>query len=568
MNEKYNTLSLVELKAIVKAQGIKNTSSMRKAQLVQILCDLEEQQNRQNEKENGQGDAKAAAVDVQEKAQEPAPDTGVSPEVPRDRSTSLSAPQERRGSSAPYEKTNGTYEKANGTYEKAPAARERSAGTAYEKRTAPSAAGTAPVHPAPAPAHTASAPAESRERSYRPARNVRTETGHRGDDYHMEPALEELDSGNMAHGILEVMPDGFGFIRCENYLPGDNDIYVSPAQIRRFNLKTGDIIEGNIKIKLPTEKFSALLFVRAVNGFHPSEASRRKNFEDMTPIFPNSRIFLETERASVPMRIVDLVSPIGKGQRGMIVAPPKTGKTTLLKQIAKSVHSNYPDMNMIILLIDERPEEVTDIKEYIEGDNVEVIYSTFDELPEHHKRVSEMVLERAKRLVEHKKDVVILLDSITRLARAYNLTVPPSGRTLSGGLDPAALHMPKKFFGAARNMREGGSLTVLATALVETGSKMDDVVYEEFKGTGNMELVLDRRLSEKRIFPAIDIARSGTRREELLLSREELEATYLMRKALSGMKSDEALERIIEMFMRTRSNKDFIAAIKRTKLVQ
>lgn len=568
MNEKYNTLSLVELKAIVKAQGIKNTSSMRKAQLVQILCDLEEQQNRQNEKENGQGDAKAAAVDVREKAQEPAPDTSVSPEVPRDRSTSLSAPQERRGSSAPYEKTNGTYEKANGTYEKAPAARERSAGTAYEKRTAPSAAGTAPVHPAPAPAHTASAPAESRERSYRPARNVRTETGHRGDDYHMEPALEELDSGNMAHGILEVMPDGFGFIRCENYLPGDNDIYVSPAQIRRFNLKTGDIIEGNIKIKLPTEKFSALLFVRAVNGFHPSEASRRKNFEDMTPIFPNSRIFLETERASVPMRIVDLVSPIGKGQRGMIVAPPKTGKTTLLKQIAKSVHSNYPDMNMIILLIDERPEEVTDIKEYIEGDNVEVIYSTFDELPEHHKRVSEMVLERAKRLVEHKKDVVILLDSITRLARAYNLTVPPSGRTLSGGLDPAALHMPKKFFGAARNMREGGSLTVLATALVETGSKMDDVVYEEFKGTGNMELVLDRRLSEKRIFPAIDIARSGTRREELLLNREELEATYLMRKALSGMKSDEALERIIEMFMRTRSNKDFIAAIKRTKLVQ
>ena len=371
----------------------------------------------------------------------------------------------------------------------------------------------------------------------------------------------------MANGILEVMQDGFGFIRCENYLPGDNDIYVSPAQIRRFNLKTGDIIEGNIKIKLPTEKFSALLFVRAVNGFHPSEATRRPNFEDMTPIFPNSRILLETERASVPMRIVDLVSPIGKGQRGMIVAPPKTGKTTLLKQIAKSVHSNHPDMNMIILLIDERPEEVTDIKEYIEGDNVEVIYSTFDELPEHHKRVSEMVLERAKRLVEHKKDVIILLDSITRLARAYNLTVPPSGRTLSGGLDPAALHMPKKFFGAARNMREGGSLTVLATALVETGSKMDDVVFEEFKGTGNMELVLDRKLSEKRIFPAIDIARSGTRREELLLSKDELEAAYMMRKALGGMKSDEALERILEMFMRTRSNKDFITAIKRTKFL-
>ena len=362
------------------------------------------------------------------------------------------------------------------------------------------------------------------------------------------------------------MADGFGFIRCENYLPGDNDVYVSPAQIRRFNLKTGDIVEGNLKIKTPTEKFSALLYVRRVNGLPPSEAVKRSNFEDMTPIFPNQRIRLETERSSVPMRIVDLVSPIGKGQRGMIVSPPKTGKTTLLKQIAKSIHKNYPDMNMIILLIDERPEEVTDIKEYIEGENVEVIYSTFDEMPDHHKRVSEMVLERAKRLVEHRKDVVILLDSITRLARAYNLTVPPSGRTLSGGLDPAALYMPKKFFGAARNMREGGSLTVLATALVDTGSKMDDVVFEEFKGTGNMELVLDRKLSEKRIFPAIDIPKSGTRREELLLEKDELDAVYLMRKALNGLKADEALEHILDMFVRTRNNKEFIANIKRTKI--
>ena len=337
--------------------------------------------------------------------------------------------------------------------------------------------------------------------------------------------------------------------------------------ICRFNLKTGDIVEGNLKIKGTTEKFSALLYVRKVNGLHPSEAVRRSNFRRMTPIFPNERIRLESERTSVPMRMVDLVSPIGKGQRGMIVSPPKTGKTTLLKQIAKSIHKNHPDMNMIILLIDERPEEVTDIKEYIEGDNVEVIHSTFDELPEHHKRVSEMVLERAKRLVEHKKDVVILLDSITRLARAYNLTVPPSGRTLSGGLDPAALHMPKKFFGAARNMREGGSLTVLATALVETGSKMDDVVFEEFKGTGNMELVLDRRLSEKRIFPAVDIQRSGTRREELLLDKDELEAVYMMRKALGGMKSEEALEHILDMFMRTRNNREFIANIKRTKII-
>ena len=298
----------------------------------------------------------------------------------------------------------------------------------------------------------------------------------------------------------------------------------------------------------------------------PYEAQRRGKFENMTPVFPDSRINLETPNAPVSMRIMNLVSPIGRGQRGMIVSPPKTGKTTLLKQVAKAIHTNYPDMQMIILLIDERPEEVTDIKEYIEGNNVEVIYSTFDETPEHHKRVSEMVLERAKRLVEHKKDVVILLDSITRLARAYNLTVPPSGRTLSGGLDPAALHMPKKFFGAARNMREGGSLTVLATALVETGSKMDDVVFEEFKGTGNMELVLDRKLSEKRIFPAINIPRSGTRREELLLSKEELEGMYVMRKALGGMKSEEALEQILDMFMNTKDNTEFVNMIRHTKM--
>ena len=380
------------------------------------------------------------------------------------------------------------------------------------------------------------------------------------------PGYGQLDSGMMANGILEVIPEGFGFIRCENYMPGNNDVYVSPAQIRRFNLRTGDIICGNIKVKTEKEKFSALLYIRTVNGMPPYEAQRRGKFENMTPVFPDSRINLETPNAPVSMRIMNLVSPIGRGQRGMIVSPPKTGKTTLLKQVAKAIHTNYPDMHMIILLIDERPEEVTDIKEYIEGNNVEVIYSTFDETPEHHKRVSEMVLERAKRLVEHKKDVVILLDSITRLARAYNLTVPPSGRTLSGGLDPAALHMPKKFFGAARNMREGGSLTVLATALVETGSKMDDVVFEEFKGTGNMELVLARKLSEKRIFPAINIPRSGTRREELLLSKEELEGMYVMRKALGGMKSEEALEQILDMFMHTKDNTEFVNMIRHTKM--
>lgn len=379
--------------------------------------------------------------------------------------------------------------------------------------------------------------------------------------------MEQLDSGETKEGILEVLPDGYGFIRCDNYLPGENDVYVSPAQIRRFNLKTGDIVAGNTRVRSQTEKFSALLYIKAVNGFHPVEAQKRKKFEDLTPVFPNSRIHLETPGAGVAMRMVDLISPIGKGQRGMIVSQPKTGKTTLLKQVAKAITRNHTDMKLIILLIDERPEEVTDIKESIEGKNVEVIYSTFDELPENHKRVSEMVIERAKRLVEHKQDVVILLDSITRLARAYNLTVQPSGRTLSGGLDPAALHMPKKFFGAARNMREGGSLTILATALVDTGSRMDDVVFEEFKGTGNMELVLDRNLSEKRIFPAIDLPRSSTRREDLLLNQQEMEATYLMRKALGGLKSDEALERIIDMFIKTKSNAEFIEIIKKTKIV-
>lgn len=465
MNDKYATLSLIQLKELAKSQGVKNVSTMRKAQLVQLMGELEEKYNRE----------KAAK---------------------------------------------------NKDSEKTPVSAERT--------------------------------------------DLRSERGPETSDdgeIRMDSSLEALDSGQMACGILEVLSDGYGFIRCENYLPGPNDVYVSPAQIRRFNMKTGDIIGGNIRVKTQNEKFSALLYVKSVNGFHPAEATRRMNFEDMTPVFPDERIRLETVRSGIPMRIMDLVSPIGKGQRGMIVSPPKTGKTTLLKQIAKAVTVNNPDMNLIILLIDERPEEVTDIRESIVGENVEVIYSTFDELPEHHKRVSEMVLERAKRLVEHKKDVVILLDSITRLARAYNLTVPPSGRTLSGGLDPAALHMPKKFFGAARNMREGGSLTVLATALVETGSKMDDVVFEEFKGTGNMELVLDRKLSEKRIFPAVDIVKSGTRRDDLLLDPQEREGVENMRRALNGMRSDEAVENILNMFAHTRTNADFINLVRKNRIL-
>ena len=384
-----------------------------------------------------------------------------------------------------------------------------------------------------------------------------------------KPALDmsQLDSGIRVSGILEVLPDGYGFIRSNHYLPGENDVYVSPSQIRKFGLKTGDIIEGNTRVKTVQEKFSALLYLTGINGMQPSEAVKRYNFEDMTPIFPNQRLRVERGSKEVSMRIVDLISPIGKGQRGMIVSPPKAGKTTLLKSIAQSLLEHDPDLHLIVLLIDERPEEVTDIKEAILGTNVEVVYSTFDEQAEHHKRVSEMVIERAKRLVEHQNDVVILLDSITRLARAYNLVVPPSGRTLSGGLDPAALHMPKRFFGAARNMREGGSLTILATALVDTGSKMDDVVYEEFKGTGNMELVLDRKLSEKRVFPAIDIPKSGTRREDLLLDPEEQEAVYIMRKALNGMKSDEAVENILNMFVRTKDNKEFVQLVKKQKYI-
>ena len=382
-----------------------------------------------------------------------------------------------------------------------------------------------------------------------------------------ETDIEQLDSGFTANGILEVLQDGYGFIRSDNYLPGDGDVYVAPSQIRRFGLKTGDILTGNTRVKTQGEKFSALLYVSTINGLRPAEAMKRKNFEDLTPIFPNQRIRLENPGCTTAMRIVDLVSPIGKGQRGMIVSPPKTGKTTLLKEVALSVQKTEPNMHLLILLIDERPEEVTDIREAIEGPNVDVIHSKFDELPEHHKRVSEMVISRAKRLVEHGKDVMILLDSITRLSRAYNLIVPPSGRTLSGGLDPAALYSPKRFFGAARNMREGGSLTILATALVDTGSKMDDVVYEEFKGTGNMELMLDRKLQEKRVFPAIDIPKSGTRREDLLLTKEEQDAVYIMRKAMNGMKSEEAVDNLLNMFSRTKTNEELVQQIIRQKFI-
>lgn len=367
------------------------------------------------------------------------------------------------------------------------------------------------------------------------------------------------EGDEFVEGILEVLPDGYGFLRGDNYLPTSKDVYISPVQIKRFRLDTGDIVKGIKRTPKEGEKFPALIYVGEVNGEHPENAMKRRPFDDLIPIYPNERIKLETTPNEYTMRLMDLLSPIGKGQRGMIVAPPKAGKTTILKKIANSITANNPDIELIVLLIDERPEEVTDMKRSIKGD---VIYSTFDELPEHHVKVAEMVLERAKRLTEQKKDVVILLDSITRLARAYNLVIPSSGRTLSGGLDPSALHKPKRFFGAARNTEDAGSLTILATALVDTGSRMDDVIFEEFKGTGNMEVHLDRKLSEKRIFPAIDINKSGTRREDLLLSKEELETVFALRKAMSSMSVQEMTEQLIDQIITTKSNEEFIERMK------
>ena len=411
---------------------------------------------------------------------------------------------------------------------------------------------------------------EKQDKAEKPAideQSVKAEKTHRAESTEKISAYEagsfpsDLDSGQEANGILEVMPDGYGFIRCENYMPGDHDVYVAPSQIRRFGLKTGDILIGNKRTKTQQEKFSALLYIKSVNGFTLEETLKRSNFEEMTPIFPDERIKLEVPGGSMAMRVMDLVSPIGKGQRGMIVSPPKAGKTTLLKQVAKSIQRNEPNMHMLILLIDERPEEVTDIKEAIEGPNVDVIYSTFDELPEHHKRVSEMVIERAKRLVEHGMDVVILLDSITRLTRAYNLVVSPSGRTLSGGLDPGALHMPKRFFGAARNIEEGGSLTIIATALIDTGSRMDEVIFEEFKGTGNSEIILDRKVSDKRIFPAIDITKSGTRKEELLVDKNTQSKMWVLRRILMPMGAADAMEFLMEKLKQSKNNHDFFEAM-------
>lgn len=551
--EKYESLPLSMLKALAKSRNMKGISTLRKEALIERMLEEDQKENQKNMEES--------AVLKEEKKTETVQDQNQEPQEKReDGMERQNRETSENGTARPYQRPR------------------------YVRREECSENGERQEYRPRAPRFN--------ERRFQEPRNYNQNNREEeqrqeprqeaGQEMRQEPLRQEarpetrqeprqetstLDSGQEACGILEVMPDGFGFIRSDNYMPGDSDVYVSPSQIRRFGLKTGDIIRGNTRVKSATEKFSALLYLKSVNNLPLDQIMRRGNFEDMTPVFPDERLRLERPGGSMAMRIVDLVSPIGKGQRGMIVSPPKAGKTTLLKDAAKSILRNNPEMYLIILLIDERPEEVTDIKEAIQGSNVEVIYSTFDEQPEHHKRVSEMVIERAKRLVESKKDVTIFIDSITRLARAYNLTVPPSGRTLSGGLDPAALYMPKRFFGAARNMREGGSLTILATALVDTGSKMDDVVYEEFKGTGNMELVLDRKLQERRVFPAIDIAKSGTRREDLLLTPDEQEAVYNMRKALNGMKSEEAVENILNMFARTRNNGELIQILKKQKIV-
>jgi len=407
------------------------------------------------------------------------------------------------------------------------------------------------------PADSEVSPQEVRALEEKTRNSGSEESGkHERDHEHQDRNRPEVE------GILDIAEGGFGFLRFNNFLTSDKDVYVSPTQIRRFNLKTGDKIKGISRLPNEGERFGALLYVLTVNDDEPGVAIRRPNFEDLTPIFPTERLTLEDSPIDLSMRLIDLIAPIGKGQRGLIVAPPKAGKTTLLKKIANSIETKHPEVEMIVLLIDERPEEVTDMKRSLKGGG-EVIYSTFDEQPQHHVKVAEMVLERAERLVEHGRDVVILLDSITRLARAYNLVVPSSGRTLSGGLDPGALHKPKKFFGAARNIEEGGSLTIMATALVETGSRMDDVIFEEFKGTGNMELHLDRKLSEKRIFPAIDLNKSGTRREDLLMNQDEIEAIWAMRRAMANNPTQDVTEMIIDNLAHTRNNKDFVQIVKR-----
>ncbi len=551
MRERYETLKLSDLRALAKIRGIKSVTTLKKSEIIDAMVELDEKELKTGNKAVS---GASVARDVSDKKvsdntlsdngdpDKPSSDKGASDNASFD---SSAAPTKPQGASAGHAHGDGRDRRHDNKHDiRHDNKKTFIKDTRQESRPEPK--------------------TDRKDNTVDKASDKPIDKP--ADKPSEEPATQQEVSGVPASGILEVMPDGFGFIRCENYLPGENDVYVAPAIIRKLGLRTGDILEGIAREKSGNDKFGALIKLGLVNGYLPEMAATRTSFQKMTPIFPNEKLNLEREGGSIAMRIMDLICPIGKGQRGMIVSPPKAGKTTLLKDVAKSIQKNYPKIHLIILLIDERPEEVTDIKESITGENAEVIYSTFDELPEHHTRVAEMTIERARRLVEHKKDVMILIDSITRLTRAYNQVVPPSGRTLSGGLDPAALHMPKRFFGAARNMREGGSLTILATALIETGSKMDDVVYEEFKGTGNMEMILDRKLQERRIFPAINIPKSSTRREDLLLMPDELEAVNHMRKGFNGLKADNAVDQVINLFSHTRNNHEFVRMIQRQML--
>ncbi len=524
MREKLKTLPLKELRAIAAQNGVARYYALKKAELIDCLMEIYEKDLKEKASPSGSSE-KEMRENGENRVSEGA--------GPKDEPVKTAEPAKRKRG-RPRKDENKTAEKA---------VSEERVQTGTDENAGKSPAAEAPVI-SKTDENTGKSPAEPPSEA-------------------LPKNLSELDSGEKAEGILEVLADGYGFLRSGGYLPGEDDIYVAPSQIKRFGLKTGDHIVGTRRIKAQNERYSALLYIEKVNGLPAQAHARLKPFEQLTPVFPHERLHLVTPGGPLSLRVVDLLSPIGKGQRGLIVAAPKVGKTTLLKQIAGALAVNHPKLHILILLIDERPEEVTDMQESIRGSNIEVVFSTFDEQPEHHKRVAEMVIERARRLVENGEDVIILLDSITRLTRAYNLTCIPSGRTLSGGLDPAALYMPKRFFGAARAMREGGSLTILATALQDTGSRLDDVVYEEFKGTGNMELVLSRRLSERRIFPAVDILRSSTRRDDLLLTPQELEAASNIRRATTqGSRPEEAAEQILELFATTGSNAELIRKVR------
>ncbi|MGN0269969.1 MAG: transcription termination factor Rho [Candidatus Weimeria sp.] len=544
--ETYNQMQLTELKALAKERKLKGVSGVRKSQLIDILLQFDESNgavSRETNKEEKKSEEKKPAARRTRGADK-------NSSSKKENSERRPRASQNREQSEKHTENRGRHTRSGNDN------RRQSLNNRKNSRLQRSDEEVAAAEVTEAAVSTETSPKEA-------AREAARE----------QADIPRYKDAHPCKGMLEVLPDGFGFLRGNGYTTDENDVYVSPSQIRRFRLRTGDMLTGETRKNNPTDKYGALLFMDSVNGKNPDINAKRTPFEKLTPIFPNERIRLEREGGSAAARIVDLVSPIGKGQRGMIVSQPKAGKTTLLKEVALSVMHNNPEIHLIILLIDERPEEVTDMKETIAKANqdgsadVEVVASTFDETPENHKRISEMVIEHARRMVEDKKDVMILLDSITRLARAYNLTVPPSGRTLSGGLDPTALYMPKRFFGAARNMREGGSLTILATALVETGSRMDDVVFEEFKGTGNMELVLDRSLSERRVFPAIDLARSSTRRDDMLLTREEIVAMNIIRKGLSGMKSEEATETVLNLISRTKTNYEFCREIVRMRVI-